>query len=249
MMKPALCALFAGSLLLAGCATTAPPPEERHPRDPWEPLNRNVFAFNSAVDRALIRPLAVGYGKFTPPPARRGVRNFFTNLRAPVTMLNLVLQGRPGDAGTQLKRFFVNTVYGLGGLFDVASAGGLESHDEDFGQTMAVWGWTESRFLMLPFLGPATLRDGLGRIPDSYSDVAWRMAREESTYALIGLNVIQIRHAMLPLDEDIESAFDPYTFVRDGWMQRRRHAISEGEDSLPDYDAFLDDEWDEHDSD
>lgn len=233
------------ALVLAGCATTAPPPDERHPRDPWEPYNRNIFKFNSAVDAAVIRPLAVGYGKITPEPAQRSIRNFFTNIRAPVVMTNLMLQGRPADAGTQLKRFFINSTVGLAGLFDLASEADLESFDEDFGQTMAVWGWEDSRFFILPLLGPSTLRDGLGRVPDGYADVAWRWTLEETTYALIGLNIIQFRHTMLPLDEDIRSAYDPYTFMRDGWMQRRRHAVSNGEDALPDYDAFIEEDWDD----
>ncbi len=241
-MKTGPIALLAG-LLLAGCATTAPPPEERHPRDPWEPYNRNMFKFNSAIDHALIRPLAVGYGKITPAPARRGIRNFFTNIRAPVVMTNLVLQGRPGDAGTQLKRFFINSTVGVAGLFDLASDADLESYDEDFGQTMAAWGWEDSRFFILPLLGPSTLRDGLGRVPDGYADVAWRWALDETTYGLIGVNVVQSRHAMLPLDDDIRSAFDPYSFMRDGWLQRRNHAVSNGDDALPDYDSFIEDDW------
>lgn len=232
-------------LALSACATTAPPPEERSPHDPWEPFNRNVHAFNMAADRAVLRPLAKGYDKVTPSPVQRGIRNFFTNLRSPVTMLNLLLQGRPADAGTQFKRFFVNTVYGIGGLFDIASAGGIDTHEEDFGQTLAVWGWNESRYLVLPFLGPSTLRDGIGRVPDAYTNVAWRLAVEESSYALIGLNVIQIRHALLPLDDDIESAFDSYSFIRDGWMQRREHLIHEGDSQLPDYEQFLDEDWED----
>ncbi|MDZ7790482.1 MAG: VacJ family lipoprotein [Xanthomonadales bacterium] len=241
-MKSGPIVLLAG-LLLAGCATTAPPPEERDPRDPWEPYNRNMFKFNKAVDRALIRPLAVGYGELTPAPVRRSVRNFFTNIRAPVVMTNLVLQGRPADAGTQLKRFFINSTVGLAGLFDLASDAELASFDEDFGQTMATWGWEDSRFFILPLMGPSTLRDGLGRVPDGYADVAWQWTLDETTYGLIGLNVIQIRHALLPLDEDIESAFDPYTFTRDGWLQRRNHAISNGGNATPDYDSFIDDDW------
>lgn len=240
MMKTTLATTF-GALVLAGCATTAPPPEERHPQDPWEPYNRNVYQFNSTVDRAVIRPLAIGYGKVTPKPARRGIRNFFTNIYSPVTIVNLILQGRGGDAGTQFQRFFVNTVFGIGGLFDIASAGGLEDHDEDFGQTLAVWGWDESRYFILPFLGPSTVRDGLGRVPDYYANIAWRYAREESSFALLGLNVVQLRHAMLPLDEDIEAAFDPYSFVRDSWLQRRSSQIGQGETTLPDYESFLDD--------
>ena len=137
-MKSGLTTAFA-ALLLAGCATTAPPSDERHPRDPWEPYNRNMFKFNSAVDQAVIRPLAVGYGKVTNKPVRRSVRNFFTNIRAPVVIANLLLQGRPGDAGTQLERFFINSTVGVVGLFDLASDADIESYDEDFGP---VWTWS-----------------------------------------------------------------------------------------------------------
>lgn len=228
-------------VLATGCATTAAPPEERHPNDPWEPFNRSVFVFNSAVDRSVVRPIARGYDTVTPSPIQRGVRNFFTNLRSPVVVFNLLLQGRGGDAGEELTRFFVNTIYGIGGLFDVASAGDLEKHDEDFGQTMATWGWEESRFVILPFLGPSTVRDGLGRGVDTVPDVAWRIALDEGSYGLIGLDIIQTRAQMLPLDKEIEQAFDPYTFVRDGWMQRRKQQVHDGEQPLPDYDAFLDD--------
>lgn len=243
-MKSGFLLLLAG-LLLAGCATTAPPPDERDPRDPWEPYNRNMFKFNSAVDQVLIRPLAIGYGKVTPAPARRGIRNFFTNIRSPVDQANLLLQGRPGDAGTELTRFLVNSTLGLGGLFDMASRAEVEDFSEDFGQTMAVWGWEDSRFFILPLMGPSTVRDGLGRVPDGYADFVWRWTLDETTYGLIGLNVVQMRHAMLPLDEDIRSAFDPYTFMRDGWLQRRDHAVSNGGNATPDYDSFIDDDWDD----
>jgi len=156
----------------------------------------------------------------------------------------LLLQGRPGDAGTELTRFLVNATFGLGGIFDMASRGNIVDFDEDFGQTMAIWGWQDSRFFILPLMGPSTLRDGLGRVPDGYADVAWRWTLEETTYGLIGLNIVQLRHALLPLDEDIESAFDPYSFTRDSWLQRRNHAIGNGENATPDYDAFIDDDWD-----
>lgn len=233
------------ALLLAGCATTAQQPEEAHPYDPWEPYNRNVFQFNRVIDQTILRPLAVGYGKITPTPVRRGLRNFFTNIRSPVDQINLVLQGRPGDAGMEFARFVFNATFGLGGLFDVASDGDIEDYYEDFGQTMAVWGWEDSSFLILPLFGPSTVRDGLGRIPDSYADVAWRWTLEETTYGLIGLNVIQGRHAMLPLDEDMRAAYDPYSFMRDGWLQQRNHAITNGEEELPDYESFIDDDWEE----
>jgi len=240
-MKTGLFTLLA-ALLVAGCATTAPPPDERHPRDPWEPYNRNMFQFNDAVDRAIVRPLAVGYGRITPAPVRRSVQNFFTNIRSPVDQINLLLQGRPGNAGTELGRFLVNTTFGLGGLFDVASMGDIEDYQEDFGQTLAVWGWEDSRFFMLPLLGPATVRDGIARVPDGYADFVWRWTLEETTHALIGLNVIHFRHGRLPLDEDMRSAYDPYTFLRDSWLQQRSHAIANGENGLPDYDSFIGDE-------
>ncbi|WP_376696716.1 MlaA family lipoprotein [Wenzhouxiangella sp. EGI_FJ10305] len=244
-MKRGLSALLA-AILLAGCATTtSPQPEESHQSDPWEPYNRNMFRFNRAIDRAVIRPLAVGYGKITPAPVRRGVSNFFTNIRSPVDQVNLVLQGRPGDAGTEFARFVFNLTLGIGGLFDVASNGDIEDFDEDFGQTFAVWGWENSRFFVLPLLGPSTVRDGLGRIPDGYADVAWRWTLDETTRGLIGLQIIQGRHAMLPLDEDMQSAYDPYSFMRDGWLQRRNHAITNGEDELPDYESFIDDDWEQ----
>jgi phospholipid-binding lipoprotein MlaA len=243
-MKSRLTATLA-ALLLAGCATTAPPPDERHPRDPWEPYNRNMFKFNSAVDQAVIRPLAVGYGKVTNEPVRRSVRNFFTNIRAPVVIANLLLQGRPADAGTQLERFFINSTVGVAGLFDLASDADIESYNEDFGQTLAVWGWDDSRYFVLPLFGPSTLRDGIGRVPDGYADVAWRWTLEETTYGLIGLNVVQIRHALLPLTDEMRDAYDPYTFQRDGWLQRRRNAVTNGQDPLPDYESFIEDDWEE----
>lgn len=237
--------IILATLLVAGCATTAPPPDERHPRDPWEPYNRNMFKFNSAVDEVLLRPLAVGYGQITPAPVRRGISNFFTNIRSPVDQINLLLQGRPGDAGTEFARFIFNSTLGLGGLFDVATNGDIEDYYEDFGQTLAVWGWEDSRFFMLPLLGPSTLRDGVARVPDGYADFVWRWTLEETTYALIGLNVIESRHGRLPLDEDLRSAYDPYTFLRDSWLQQRNHSIANGGNELPDYESFIDEPEDQ----
>jgi len=229
------------ALLAVGCATSAPPPDERHPADPWEPYNRSVWTFNVAVDRAVVRPVAVAYDAVAPSPVKTGVRNFFTNLRSPVVIINLLLQGRGGDAGGETGRFIINSVIGLGGLIDVASIEGMEKHNSDFGQTLARWGWEESRFFMLPFLGPSTVRDGIGRGVDTRGNIEWRLAGDGSYY-LIGLDAIQTRANLLPLDEQIRDAFDPYSFMRDGWLQRRSHLIH-GEDApLPDYDAMLDDE-------
>ncbi len=242
-MKRLLILLFAAGLV-AGCATTAAPPEERDPRDPWEPFNRSVYQFNRGVDRAMLRPVARGYDTVTPQPVQRGVGNFFTNLRSPVTIVNLLLQGRPGDSGRAFERFFVNTVFGVAGLFDVASAGGLERYNADFGQTMATWGWESSRYLMLPFLGPSTVRDGFGRVADAPLNPEWYLALEQASYYLLALDIIQTRAALLPRDADLEAAFDEYLFLRDAWLQRREFLIHGDDAPLPDYDDFLDDDED-----
>lgn len=227
------------SALLAACASTAPPPDERDPLDPWEGFNRSVFEFNTRVDDAVVRPAARTYKRVTPQPVRTGIRNFFTNLRAPVTIVNLLLQGRPGDAGEESRRFFVNTVYGIGGLFDIASAGDLEKYHEDFGQTLAVWGWEDSRFVVLPLLGPSTVRDSVGRAGDVPPNVVQRWTLQHGSYGLIAIDILQMRADLLPLEADIREAYDPYTFMRDGWRQRRRNQIYEGEQELPDYESFL----------
>ncbi len=234
------------ALLLSACATTSAPSSERHPDDPWEPFNRSVYAFNSAADKAVLRPVARGYDAITPQPVQRGVRNFFRNLRSPVIMVNLLLQGRPGDLEEEFQRFVTNTLYGIGGLFDVATAGGIDKHEADMGQTLAGWGWEDSRFLMLPLLGPSTVRDTWGRGADSFADVAWRRAYQEGAYGLLALRIIETRAALLPLDAQLEGAFDEYVLIRDGWLQRRNFLIRAGEVDVPDYDAWLDDEdWED----
>lgn len=228
------------AVTLSACATTkAPPPEERHAQDPWEPFNRNVYAFNRGFDKAILRPVARGYETVVPDPLERGITNAFDNLQSVPVVLNLVLQGRPGDAGRMVSRFVVNTVLGIGGLFDVATQAGIPDFEEDFGQTMAVWGWNRSNYLILPFLGPSTLRDALGRPVDRYSDVPWREVVDGREY-LIAVELVQQRANLLGREEDLEEAYDEYLFVRDAWLQRRRYLIT-GESETPDYESFLED--------
>lgn len=230
-------------LLLSACATTAPPPEERHPDDPWEPYNRNMYAFNRTIDKAVVRPVARAYDNVVPSPVKTGVSNFFENLLSLQVIVNLALQGRPGDAGLMFERFLTNTIGGAAGLFDLASHYEMPRFEEDFGQTLAVWGWEESRFLMLPLLGPSTVRDGLAEIPDSYSNIVLRRAINGREWGL-ALNLIQRRAKLLPREEQLEEAFDEYLFIRDAWLQNRRFRIF-GESEAPDYESFLEDDWED----
>ncbi len=233
-------------ILASGCASTAAPPEDRHPDDPWEPFNRSVYAFNSGLDRAVVRPVARGYVRVTPKPVRSGVGNFFRNLSSPVVMLNLMFQGRGADLEQEFQRFLVNTVYGVGGIFDLAGVGGIEDHEADFGQTMASWGWEDSRFVMLPLLGPSTVRDGVGQGVDLVPDIPWREARDRGSWGLLALRVTDLRAGLLPLDAELAEAYDEYALLRDGWLQRRQVFLFGDEAGTPDYDAFLDEaEWDE----
>lgn len=237
--------LLALALVLSACATTqAPPPEERSPADPWEPFNRQVYAFNRTADRAVLKPVARGYKHITPAPVRTGVTNFFDNLRSPVIIVNLLLQGRPGDSLAQFERFFVNSVYGIGGIFDLADRADMPEHQTNLGMTFATWGWEDSRYLMLPFVGPSTLRDGIGFYGDSFVNPVLDGVRKQGSYGVLALDAIQIRADLLPLDERIEEAFDPYLFIRDGYLQRRNFRIQGEEAEMPDYEAFLDEDFD-----
>lgn len=231
------------ALLLSACATTAPPPDQRHPTDPWEPYNRNMYAFNRSIDKAVIRPVTKGYQAIVPDPLETGISNFFTNLKSLPVVVNLMLQGRPGDSVEMIARFSMNTILGLAGFFDVATKAGLPQFDEDFGQTLAVWGWDESRYFVLPLFGPGTIRDGLGRGVDSYGDLLWREA-VDGRWPVLAVDLVQRRADLMSLENQLENAFDEYLFVRDAWLQSRRFKIT-GESQTPDYDSFLDDDWDE----
>ena len=238
--------MLAAAALLSACATIqAPPPEERIPEDPWEPLNRNIYAFNRGVDKAVLRPLARGYNYVTPEPVERGIANFFDNLRSLPDIANLLLQGRPMNALRMTERFFVNTVFGIGGVVDVATHAGIPDFDEDLGQTLAVWGWSDSPYLVLPLLGPSTVRDTVGMVGDSTYDIAWQRTLDSTKYYPLPLDIIQIRARLLDREDDLEAAFDEYLLVRDAWLQQRAYKIS-GESVTPDYDALLEeDPWED----
>jgi phospholipid-binding lipoprotein MlaA len=234
----ARCFLMLAALLAAGCASQ--PAKLTDPgRDPWEPFNRKVHAFNDKVDRAILKPVARGYDAVMPDAPQRGVRNFFHNLAFPVTFLNLILQGKVDDSLTATGRFLVNSTIGLLGFFDVATREDIADFDEDFGQTLAVWGWKDSRYLVVPLLGPSTVRDLGGRPADVLVSPVAYLAREESEYRPLIVDIISLRASLLPFDEEIEAAKDGYVLVRDVYLQNREFRIYDGEPPAPDYDALL----------
>src|SRR5690606_32206203 len=167
-------------------------------RDPWEGFNRRMFSFNDLLDRAILKPVAKGYSTVTPKFMRTGVSNFFRNLRQPVTAANLLLQGHPIQAASATGRFAFNAVFGIGGLFDPASAADIPFRERDFGQTLARWGWGDSRYLVLPIFGPTTIRDGIGSgVSTSVSPVSWLARREGAGVSI--LYGVDARAAVLPM--------------------------------------------------
>jgi phospholipid-binding lipoprotein MlaA len=233
---------FAALLLLAGlqggCATQQAALSDPE-RDPWEGYNRKVHAFNSSLDRAVFRPVAKGYDVVMPDAPQRGVRNFFRNLNYPVTLVNSLLQGKMERAFTSTGRFMMNSSIGLLGFFDVATKVGIPQYDEDFGQTLAAWGWKDSRYLVMPLLGPYTLRDVFGRSFYGYAHpISWAV-REHDQYIPLIVDLVSLRAELLPLQPDLDAAEDPYMLVRDVYLQRREFEIYDGDPPAPDYDALL----------
>jgi len=193
--------------------------------DPWEPFNRKVHAFNNAVDRGVARPLATAYTHVVPRFARTGVSNFFSNLRAPLTITNQLLQGRPADAWDSLGRFLMNSTLGIGGLFDPASKAMVPRRNEDFGQTLGAWGWRRSRYVELPFFGPRTVRDVFGLAGDIPLSPIRTIEDDKIRIGLQGLQLVDTRAQLMALDDIRDSAVDEYALTRDAWMQRRNYQI------------------------
>jgi phospholipid-binding lipoprotein MlaA len=222
MQKVAL-ALFA--LLLSGCATIPGKPD---PRDPWERFNRASYKFNDALDRAIAKPAAKGYKRVTPRVVRTGVSNFVSNLGTITTVFNDVLQGKIKQAGHDSGRFLLNSTIGLAGLFDPASAAGLERNDEDFGQTLGKWGVKSGPYLMLPILGPSTVRDTAGRLPDQFTNPVNYLQDDSTRYIIDGLSFLDLRAGLLDLEPQIEKSYDKYAFIRNAWLQRREFLVTDG---------------------
>jgi phospholipid-binding lipoprotein MlaA len=214
--------------------------------DPFEPVNRKVFSFNMAVDRAVFRPVAKAYDTVVPPPVAHGIYNFFDNLDDLTNIANNTLQVKFYDAWSDCWRFFLNSTFGIFGFFDVATRMGLPKHHQDFGLTLAYWGMTEAPYIMVPFFGPSTFRDVIGWSVDWEYLSIWGYIRPNSLrYSLYAVRLIQKRAALLPADKLIDQSLDPYVFVRDGYLQKRNAEIKNvrccnnaptSEDVLPDSD-------------
>ena len=227
-------------LLLSGCATA---PGRTTNNDPLQKINRGVYKFNDVVDRATLKPVAKGYQKITPQWMRTGVSNFFSNLGEPWTIVNELFQGKPKAMGKQTGRFLVNSVIGIGGLFDVASKMNLQQQSEDFGQTLAVWGIPSGPYVVLPLLGPSTIRDGLGRIPDyfghplTYANVNWKVRT-----GLAVVDAVSAREKLLSIEGTLDKAYDKYGVLRDVWVQQREYQIYDGNPPQPKDDEDVDDD-------
>lgn len=220
---------FAVLLLLAFTAGCASAPGRTRGDDPWQGFNRGVYKFNDALDRAALKPAAKGYKKITPGWMRAGIGNFFANLQYPTTIVNDFLQGKVGAGFKDTGRFLLNSTVGLGGLLDVATPAGLQGNDEDFGQTLAVWGVGSGPFLNLPFFGPTTLRDAPSRVVDYFTQPMTYIDLEpEVEWGLRGLELVHSRAELLSLDATLQKTFDQYAFVRDAWVQKREFEIYDG---------------------
>lgn len=222
-------ALAVALLSLAGCAIQPPKTE-----DPWQNVNRKTFAFNEKVDRAVVRPVAVGYRKVTTATMRKLIGNFYSNIELPVSIVNDLLQARPAGAARNTGRFAVNTTIGLLGFFDPASELGLTLDKTDFGVTLARWGVPDGPYMVLPLLGPTTVRDVWAWPVDGYllDPMSW-YAREHSfryyaEYLPIMLYYVQLRASFIDSESFLNSAYDPYLMTRDAYLQRRTYLIYHG---------------------
>ncbi len=216
--------LVMATVFLAGCATSG------NPRDPLEPLNRAVYGFNDGFDRAIAKPVAEGYRNIVPAIVRTGVSNFFSNLDDIWVALNNLLQGKAQQAADDFGRVVINSSIGLLGIIDVASDAGLEKHNEDFGQTLGTWGVGSGPYLVLPFLGSSTVRDGLSyALVDVKADFVAQTDHVPTRNSLYVTRAISLRAGLLDASRIVEeAALDKYSFTRDAYLQRRRSLVFDG---------------------
>jgi len=220
-----LCTALFVAGTLAGCATSG-----GNPADPLEPLNRVVFSFNDAADRVVIQPVARAYRGVLPGIVRTGVSNFFSNLEDVWISVNDVLQGKFQQGLDDFGRVLFNSTFGVAGIFDFASGLGLQKHNEDFGQTLGSWGVGSGAYLVLPILGPSTIRDGFGLLLDTRADLVFYIDGVPVHNSLYGTRAISNRANLLAASSVIEqAALDKYSFVREAWLQRRLNLVYDGD--------------------
>ena len=227
-MRQTLCLVLGGALaLISGCATGP----NANPKDPLEPMNREVSKFNQSVDRLVLKPVAEGYKKVTPPLVRTGVSNFYSNISDFSSLINNAVQLKGQATGEMVIRVSFNSIFGFAGLLDLASEFGIERHKEDFGQTVGRWGVPSGPYLVLPLLGPSTVRDTLAGYVDRRNDLTVYLDPIATRSALGALSVVNARTNALSLGAMLdEVALDKYIFTRDAYLQRRRSQILDGED-------------------
>jgi phospholipid-binding lipoprotein MlaA len=228
-MPPSHAALLAFATLgwaatLSGCATA------KNPKDPLEELNRSTYEFNQTVDRYALKPAAKGYRKVVPTPVRGGITNVFGNFRDVTSAINNLLQFKVGTALSDVGRVALNSTVGIFGVFDVASRVGLEKHDEDFGQTLGVWGVPEGPYIVLPLFGPSSARDSVGLIGDYFTDPEFYLVIDSpENWIIFGTRIVNLRANLLEAERLLDqAALDRYAFLRDAYLQRRRSQVLDG---------------------
>jgi len=228
MPRTALASLLVIACLhLCACATL--PNGKPDPSDPWERMNRTTYKVNDAVDRAVTRPIALAYQRHTPRPVQTGVSNFVDNLTYPITIVNDLLQARFRLFFRDTGRLLINTTMGLGGIFDPASSAGLEKNQQDFGQTLGHWGTPPGPYFVIPLLGASDVRDGLGRLPDSYLFTPQTWIKDwRVRYGLWGVELLDTRAHLLDAEKALDGVYDRYAFIRTAYLQRRAYLINQG---------------------
>ena len=244
-MRPRRVLLIAGlsaMLLLQGCAGVAT--YDHEPGDPLEGLNRVIYKFNDGLDTVVLKPLARGYNAIVPAPVNKGVTNFFGNLDDISSAVNNLLQFKLTRAASDVGRILVNTTVGLLGVMDVASNMNLPKYGEDFGQTLGSWGFGPGPYIVLPVLGPSSGRDTIGRVADWFTDPTNYIEDDQVRWGLKGLDLIDTRADLLNASRVLdEAALDPYSFLRNAYLQRRRSAVYDvNPPPLPEY-SFLRPRW------
>jgi len=213
-----------------GACATIPPNAGSNPVDPLERYNRHMFEFNDRVDRAVLKPVAQAYVDYVPEPVRNCVGNIFSNIADVPNALNNLLQGKPAAAVSDICRVVINTTVGVLGCFDVASKSGLEKSDEDFGQTLGRWGAGPGPYFVWPLLGPNTIRDSVGRVAGFYTDPLGYLDSVRARNSLTATRLVDTRASLFPAEKVIEgAALDKYQFIRDGYLQRRRNLVYDGD--------------------